>query len=104
YMLGAYYYQSRRWLEVRHFLTAPTVFSGEARVDNVAVFGALGFDITDRWEATAELRYAEDTIGNYNPISRPTAPLRENTFDSVSPRVTTTFKITPENMVYANVA
>jgi len=104
YMLGAYYYQSRRWLEERHFLTAPTVFSGEARVDNVAVFGALGFDITDRWEATAELRYAEDTIGNYNPISRPTAPLRENTFDSVSPRVTTTFKITPENMVYANVA
>ena len=105
YMVGAYYYESRRSLEERHFLvTAPTVFSGETRVDNVALFGSLGFDFTDRWEATAELRYAEDTIGNYNAIAWPTAPLVENTFDSVSPRVTTTFKLTPQNMVYANVA
>jgi outer membrane receptor protein involved in Fe transport len=105
YMVGAYYYESRRSLEERHFLvTAPTVFSGETRVDNVALFGSIGFDITDRWEATAELRYAEDTIGNYNAIARPMGPLVENTFDSVSPRVTTTFKLTPENMVYANVA
>ncbi|MCW5572158.1 MAG: TonB-dependent receptor [Steroidobacteraceae bacterium] len=106
YMIGAYYYQSQRWLEERHFLTAPTVYSGEARVDNVAAFGSIGFDITDRWEVTAELRYAEDTIGNFNPIARPNPDdsLQENTFDSVSPRFTTTFKITPENMVYANVA
>ncbi|MGD9597019.1 MAG: TonB-dependent receptor [Steroidobacteraceae bacterium] len=105
YMLGAYYYESRRSLEERHFLpTAPTVHLGESRIDNVALFGSLGFDITERWEATAELRYAEDTIGNYNAIARPTAPLIENTFDSVSPRVTTTFKFTPDNMLYANVA
>lgn len=105
YMIGAYYYQSRRSLEEQHFLaTAPTIFSGETRVDNVAAFASVGFDITDRWEATAELRYAEDTIGNYNPVARPTAALRESTFDSVTPRVTTTFKITPENMVYANFA
>ncbi|MBV6416398.1 MAG: Vitamin B12 transporter BtuB [Steroidobacteraceae bacterium] len=105
YLVGAYYYEGRRSLEERHFLpTAPTVFSGETRIDNRAVFGSVGFDFTDRWEATAELRYAEDTIGNYNAIARPTAPLIENTFDSVSPRVTATFKLTPENMLYANVA
>lgn len=105
YMLGAYYYESRRSLEEQHFLaTAPTVFSGESRVDNIAAFGSIGFDITDRWDATAELRYAEDTIGNYNAIARPMGPLVENTFDSVSPRVTTSFKLTPENMIYANVA
>lgn len=105
YMLGAYYYESRRSLEEQHFLaTAPTVFSGESRVDNVAVFGSIGFDITDRWNATAELRYAEDTIGNFNAIARPAAPLAERTFDSVSPRVTTTFKLAPDNMIYLNVA
>ena len=104
YMVGAYYYESRRSLEERHFATAPTVFSGETRIDNMALFGSIGFDITDRWEATAELRYAEDTVGNYNAIARPTGPLIENTFDSVSPRVTTTYKFTPENMIYANVA
>lgn len=104
YMVGGYFYQSRRSLEERHFLTAPTVYSGEARVDNVAAFASIDFDFTDRWNATAELRYAEDTIGNFNAIARPTVPLIENTFDSVSPRVTTTFKITPQNVVYANVA
>ncbi|MEZ5512683.1 MAG: TonB-dependent receptor [Steroidobacteraceae bacterium] len=105
YMIGAYYYESQRSLEERHFLsTAPTVFSGETRVDNMAAFGLIDFDITDRWNATAELRYAEDTIGNYNAIARPTVPLIENTFDSVSPRATTTFKLTPQNMIYANIA
>ena len=43
-------------------------------------------------------------IGNDNAVARPTSPLVESTFDSVSPRVTTTFKFTPENMVYANIA
>ncbi|MGD9597009.1 MAG: TonB-dependent receptor [Steroidobacteraceae bacterium] len=105
YMLGAYYYESRRSFEERHFQpTAPTIFFGESRVDNVALFGLIEFDFTDRWSATAELRYAEDTIGNFNAIARPTVPLSESTFDSVSPRVTTTFKVTPQNMVYANIA
>ncbi|MCB1623845.1 MAG: TonB-dependent receptor [Pseudomonadales bacterium] len=105
YMIGAYYYKSQRSLEERHFLaTAPTVFSGETQVENLAAFASVDFDFTDRWSATAELRYAEDTIGNDNAVARPTSPLVENTFDSVSPRVTTTFKFTPENMVYANIA
>lgn len=105
YMLGVYYYESRRTFEERHFVaTAPNIYSGEARVNNAAVFGLVEYDFNDRWSATAELRYAEDTIGNFNPIARPTAALIENTFDSVSPRVTTTFKITPEHMVYANIA
>lgn len=105
YLVGAFYYENRRELREEHFLaTAPTIYSGESRVDNQAIFGSIGYDFTDRWTATAELRYAEDTIGNYNPIARPAAPLRENTFDSWTPRVTATFKATPDNMVYANVA
>jgi iron complex outermembrane recepter protein len=107
FMAGVFYYQSDRSLEERHFdATAPTIFFGETRVDNWAVFGSAGFDLTDRWNATAELRYAEDTIGNFNDVSplRVNEPLIERTFDSVSPRVTTSFKVTPDNMLYLNVA
>lgn len=106
---GLYYYQSRRDLEQRHFrpnpdtgIVAPTIFNGETRVDNWAVFGSVGVDITDRLEATAELRYAEDEIGNFKTL--PTPVLIEQKFDSVSPRVTLTYKLDDRRMLYANVA
>lgn len=106
---GAYFYQSRRDLEQRHFrpnpatgIVAPTIFSGENRVDNWAIFGALGADLTENLEATVELRYAEDEIGNRKTI--PTDVLIEQKFDTWSPRFTLTYKFTPDVMVYANVA
>ncbi|HKZ73848.1 MAG TPA: TonB-dependent receptor [Steroidobacteraceae bacterium] len=102
-MAGVFYYENRRTLEERHFATtAPTIFFGESRIDNAAVFGSIGVDITDRWNATAELRYAEETIGNFNATR--TEPLIEQTFDAVSPRVTSSFRFTPNNMLYVNVA
>ena len=100
YLVGAYYYTSDRTLKEAHFLaTAPTIDSGETSVENQAVFASVGFDITDRWDVTAELRYSEDDISNTK-----TTGTIGNTFDSTSPRVTTTYKLTPNNMVYANVA
>ena len=98
---GLFYYQSRRDFEERHFAaTAPTVFSGETRVDNVAVFGSLGYDITDKFDVKAEARYAEDQIGNLKTI--PSRVLIEKTFDSVTPRLTLRYKLRPDSMVYVS--
>ena len=48
WLAGVYYYTSRRDLEERHYLlTAPTVLFGETRVDNQAIFGSVGFDLTE---------------------------------------------------------
>jgi iron complex outermembrane recepter protein len=106
---GLYYYQSRRDLEQRHFrpnpatgIVAPTIFNGETRVDNWAVFGSIAADLTERLEATVELRYAEDEIGNFKTI--PTPVLIEQKFDSVSPRFTMTYKLNDSSMIYANIA
>lgn len=100
YMVGVFHYESDRTLEERHFLaTAPTVYSGETSVRNSAVFTSAAFDIVDAWEVTAELRYSEDDISN----TKVTGTVG-NKFYSVSPRVTTTYKLTPDSMVYANVA
>jgi iron complex outermembrane recepter protein len=100
---GVFFYKNKRTLEEQHFAaTAPPLFNGESRVDNWAVFGSVGFDVTDRWNVTAELRRAEETIGNFKSV--PTEVLIEQDFESWSPRVTTSFDITPAHMVYANVA
>lgn len=102
FMLGAFYYDSSRTLREEHFVaTAPTVNSGESLVDNQALFGSVEADFTDRWSATVELRYAEDTIGN---IRAADGSLVEYKFDSLAPRVTTSFKVTPDTMLYMNVA
>jgi iron complex outermembrane receptor protein len=64
------------------------------------LFASVGFDITDQWEVTGELRYSEEEISNYKPAQGEIA----RNFYSVSPRFTTTYKLTPDNMVYANIA
>jgi outer membrane receptor protein involved in Fe transport len=103
WLAGVYYYQSRRTLEEQHFAaSAPTVFSGETRVDNIAGFAALGINITHSFDIKAEVRYAEDTIGNFK--ESPTPVLIEETFDSVSPRFTMRYKLAPNSMVYATAA
>ena len=103
WLAGVYYYTSRRDLEERHYLlTAPTVLFGETRVDNQAIFGSVGFDLTERWEVTGEVRYAEDTIGNFKTV--PTNVLIEQEFDSTTPRITTSFALTPDSMLYASYA
>lgn len=103
WLAGVYYYQSQRSLEEQHFAaTAPTVFSGETRIDNIAGFAALGFDITESFNAKAEVRYAEDKIGNLKTV--PTPVLIEETFDSVSPRFSLRYKLAPDSMIYASAA
>lgn len=103
WLAGVYYYTSRRDLEERHYLaTAPTIFFGETRVDNQAIFGSIGVDLTDRWEVTGEARYAEDIIGNFKTIPSPV--LIEKNFYSFTPRVTTSFAVTPQTMLYLSYA
>ena len=102
WMLGGFYYTSDRSLKELHFVpTAPTVDSGETRVDNWAVFGLVAWDVTDQFSLTGELRRATDTIGNFNP-NRVAKPMIENEFESTSPRITARYKFSPELMVYAN--
>jgi iron complex outermembrane receptor protein len=102
FMVGGFYYDGERSLREEHFVaTAPTVNSGTSLVENQAVFGSIEADFTDRWSATLELRYAEDTIGN---IRAADGSQVEYQFDSTAPRVTSSFKLTPDTMLYFNVA
>lgn len=103
WMVGGYYYQSRRdFREDR--LNGSTVDQGEARIDNIAFFGSLSYQFTEQLSGSVELRYAEDEIGNFNPVARPTMPKFETTYESWSPRFTLDYQINENSMVYASFA
>ncbi len=100
---GVYYYSSRRdFREDR--LNGNTVDEGQSRVDNAAIFGSVSMDLTDALSASVELRYAEDKIGNNNPVARPDAPVFENRFRSTSPRLTLDWSISDDMMLYFSYA
>lgn len=101
-MVGGFYYNRRRSIQELHFdATAPTIDSGIDRTDNWAIFGAVNVDVTDRLSASAEVRYAEDTIGNYKSA---TGELAERKFVSTTPRFTVDYKISDRSMIYGSVA
>lgn len=103
WLAGVYYYNSRRdFREDR--LNGRTVNEGESRIDNIAVFGSLSYKLTDSVSASVELRYAQDKIGNNNPVARPAAPLFENEFTSTSPRLTVDWAVTDDMLLYLSYA
>jgi outer membrane receptor protein involved in Fe transport len=106
-LVGVFYYQRRRALEERHFaVTAPTIDFGTDRVDNKAVFASLTGDFTDQLTGSAELRYAQDKIGNFKKTTTVagvtyTDLLIEKKFKSWSPRFTLDYKPMDDTLIYA---
>lgn len=81
--------------------------NSDDNIRNLAVFGSVSFDLTDRFSISAEGRYQEERIrtvaqtatvqsGN---IGDPVAA--EATFKEFLPRVTADFQVSPDNLLYA---
>jgi len=80
-----------------------------------AVFGQLGFDISDQWDATFSLRYDEDTreqttetppgfIPDALAADLVTGQQREETWDSMQPKVTLRWQPNDNTTVYGDVS
>lgn len=78
-------------------------------IRNWAIFGALGFDITDTLTLSVEGRYAEEKV-DQSAITRnagdpPAVPVVSSaTFTKFSPRVLLGWQATPDNLLYASFA
>ncbi len=80
--------------------------NAQDNIRNIAVFGSISYDLTDKLSVSAEGRYQEERIrtlaqtatvaaGNIGaPVSA------EATFKQFLPRVTVDYKITPNNLLY----
>jgi outer membrane receptor protein involved in Fe transport len=78
-----------------------------SRIRNVALFGGVEYDFTDRLTGTVEARYAQDQIWQrnvLNDLSDLDGPVLEETFSAVTPRVSLRYQLTDDVNVYASVA
>lgn len=81
-------------------------------IDNKAVFGSVTFDLTDAFSISAEGRYAEEHITQTTTTFTSATPCTvtatnlcprvvEKTFKEFTPRVTASYKLAPDNLLYA---
>lgn len=81
-------------------------------VTNIALFGGVEWDVTDRTTVGLEVRYAQDDIEVTNRVNNGTGaiepcgpnPSCQKTFDSFTPRLTVRHRLTDDVNLYANVA
>ncbi|MEM9532576.1 MAG: TonB-dependent receptor [Pseudomonadota bacterium] len=74
-------------------------------VQNTALFGMFGYDLTDDLSLTLEARWQDEEIDRFASIRNiddpfPTPDTASASFDSFSPRVTLDWQLTPNNMIY----
>jgi len=90
--------------------TSRLVESRNNSTDNIrnwAIFGSVQYDLTEQFSITAEGRYQEERIRTFAQSASAQAgnignPVRaEATFKKFLPRVTLSYKVTPDNLLYA---
>lgn len=77
----------------------------EESIRNLALFGQLTYDFSDRLTASVELRYAEERINARRVVQNlgedPSLVVDfSETFKSLTPRFTVDFQATPDNLFY----
>ncbi|MET0183614.1 MAG: TonB-dependent receptor [Caulobacterales bacterium] len=101
---GLYYFDSD--LQVTTY--GPSGFPAPATVAHSntswAVFGQIGYDITDQWNVTGGLRYTEDDK-DFHVVSAPAsfAPVSVSD-EKVSWDISTNYRVSPDLNLYARVA
>ncbi len=77
---------------------------GEQEVTNTAIMGGIEYDINDQWTAGLELRFAEDEVSKAEAdVGSPLIKF-EDTFNSVTGRLTLSYQISDGTMLYGNVS
>ena len=90
-----------RWLAGAYFYDEESVDPTDlsrAEIENQAVFGQIEYDFNDRWTGSVELRWAEDEITDV------TGQSLSQTFDSVNPRASITWRQTDDATIYASIS
>jgi iron complex outermembrane receptor protein len=123
YIVGAYFQNTRRFLNTNAVIdicllglagncaVLPQVPSGillplhlaqnTNTDDQYAGFGQVNYDLTDKIELTAALRYDRDDRSQFDDLLNRNDKAK---FDASQPKASVAYKFSPENMVYATYA
>ena len=86
---------------------SPNAPTGDEDVTNTAVFGALEWDLNDKWAATLEARLATDDVSLIvHPTGNRSAVQGEydDEFNSFNPRATLSYRPNEDTSLYMNVS
>lgn len=98
WLAGVYWFDNARTEVATYRLPAAAANAGELGATNVAAYGRLEFDVTDRLSIAGEARWQRDEVKYDNPVNALKADANTN---SVLPRATVDFKLTDDVMLYA---
>ena len=119
--IGLYYYRGEKYdvradkvipdVAAKYGLTPRTVLPsaamGEEEVTNTAVFGALEWDLSEKWAATLEARWATDDVSLVVHPPGDRSAVRgqyDEEFSSVNPRATLRYSPNEESNLYLNIS
>lgn len=98
WLAGLYWFDNERSEVATYRLPAAAANAGTLGATNIAGFGRLQYDLTDRLSVAAEARWQRDEVKYRNPVNLLS---KDATTNSVLPRATVDYKITDDLMVYA---
>lgn len=113
YVLGAYYFKDDGYtINPQTFFGGANVFDSQYgfETDSIALYGQLGFALTDNFTLTSGLRYTEEDksiersnilIGTPNIPLVPTGTTADDTFDNVSGLITADYRFNENVNLYA---
>ncbi|MCY4264222.1 MAG: TonB-dependent receptor [Gammaproteobacteria bacterium] len=104
WMVGAFYFnQDTEGSDIT--FTGPNILENNQTLENLAVFGSLTYDFSDRLTGSAEIRYMEETkkLDEVNPMGVNTFS-GNDTWDSTSPRLTLNYQWSDDVMLYGTFA
>jgi iron complex outermembrane receptor protein len=115
WILGAFYYSNdttslNRSLSPVTAAARNTFAFGKTKNEtrSVAVFGSLGYDLTERLTVNGEVRYEREEQDYAqratNPLGTLLALNLSNTFEFVTPRVTLDYKLSDDTLLYGTIA
>ncbi len=99
WMVGGFFFdQSIEGLDIS--FTDPDELTDEQELENIAAFGSITYDFSERLTGSAEIRYMEET----KKLDEATGFLGDETWDSTTPRFTLNYQWTDDVMIYASYA
>ena len=99
WLLGAFYYDQEQSIADITFTGIDPV-DEEATVENMAVFGSIEYDFTDRLSATLEVRWFDEEKGLTEDVDTSTPTSFTNSFDEIAPRLSVNYKPNDDTLVY----
>lgn len=101
WLAGVSYFGADTWTGRYRYLTKVLQDNGTITTTNLAAFGLVGFDFTDRLSGTAEIRVAEEELHLQGGAARFD---EKATYKSTNPRFTMAYKADDNVLLYGLVA